>query len=210
MQYPVGVKPGALVPVIIPSIYKNYSVNLPERMAWLQPHAAAALMELNQKLEEIGGKLYLSDCYRSSEDQAKAYIDYLSSCCGNQSIIGHIISKFPSLRKYQPKPKRAFSTPPGESFHEAGLAIDVDVSFKYMKVDQRKFAEIAWDCGWRDIVHKNFGNPKLVDVREEWHWECLGKKWEEFSAAQSKASPMTAYKNTARAAILDIREEEEP
>jgi hypothetical protein len=177
-------------------------------MAWLQPHAAAALMELMQKLETAGGKLYLSDCFRSSLDQAKAHIDYLSFCCGNSGQIGHLISKFPELKSYKPRPKRAFSPPPGGSFHEAGLAIDIDASFARLGVDQNRFAEIAWDCGWRDIVHKNFGNPKLVDVREEWHWECLGPRWSEFFASQDKVAPMTAYKATAFAAINDILEEE--
>jgi|GEM_PF-3819255 len=207
--YPEGILSGELAPVLVPSIYRNYSVDLPSRLAWFTPDTAVALEKLREQVSHAGGTLYLSDGFRSELDQARARFDYLTGQ-GRYAERESLIRMFPLLRGYvacnNGRGKKAFSPEPGGSMHEAGRAIDVDMDPARLGMDQRTFADIAHACGWRDIVHDNFGNPNRVDVREEWHWEFPGPFLAIYEQALAETgSQRHAYREMTRRAIADIK-----
>jgi hypothetical protein len=96
-----------LIPIDIVSIYKNKLgdlLPLPARMAICTPDTHAAIMDVAAALADHGGRLILSDLYRSYDMQSQSHLDYVSG------------------------KKKAFSPAPGGSFHEAGRAFDLDLS----------------------------------------------------------------------------------
>lgn len=118
-----------LVDIDIPSIYKNKQgapVPLPKRLAHATPDMAAALAALSRDLAKLGGRLVLSDLFRSYEMQLQSHLDYVN------------------------KKKSAFSPPPGGSFHEAGRAMDL--SLKDLNMDLDKFWLLAKTHGVNPII----------------------------------------------------------
>ena len=96
------------------SIYKNKLgdlLPLPSRMAWCTPDTQTALFGIATDLAKKGGKLILSDLFRSYDMQAQSHQDFLA------------------------KRKKAFSPPPGGSLHEAGRAFDLDLSAIKIKLE---------------------------------------------------------------------------
>ena len=92
-----------LIPIDILSIYKNKLgdlVPLSTRMAKCTPDTYNAIFNIATDLAKKGGKLILSDLFRSYDMQAQSHQDYVAGR------------------------KKAFSPPPGGSFHEAGRAFD--------------------------------------------------------------------------------------
>lgn len=84
-----------------PGIYP-YGEWLPERMAKLTRWSAISLAQAIFKIKRLGGTLFISDMYRSREEQWKAHHDWKTG------------------------QKTAYSPPPGYSVHEAARAIDID------------------------------------------------------------------------------------
>jgi hypothetical protein len=118
-----------LVPIDILSIYKNKlgdSVPLPSRMAKCTPDTYFAIHKIAIDLSKKGGKLILSDLFRSYEMQLQSHQDYIS------------------------KKKKAFSPAPGGSFHEAGRAFDLDLSA--IKISLADFWEIAAKYGVVPVI----------------------------------------------------------
>lgn len=134
-----------LVPIEIASIYTVHgqAVDLPERMAWCTPDMYAALIRLDDELHACGGRLVLSDLYRTYDMQLQAHLDWKSG------------------------KKSAYSPPPGESMHEAGRALDLDL--KEIQLDLGDFWEMAQACGLTPIIAKP--NPS---ASEAWHFDCRG------------------------------------
>lgn len=89
--------------VEVPGIYPKGKL-LPKRMAKLINPAAKALDAAMADIVAAGGHLYISDMFRSTEDQQRAYMDWKTGR------------------------KSAYSPPAGGSMHEAARAIDIDVS----------------------------------------------------------------------------------
>ncbi|CAM2157375.1 Peptidase M15B domain-containing protein [Pararobbsia alpina] len=118
-----------LVNVDIPSIYKNAQgapVPLPKRLAQATPDMANAIGMLAKDLQAHGGRLVLSDLFRSYEMQLQSHLDYVKG------------------------KKTAFSPPPGGSFHEAGRAMDVSLSDLHMSLSN--FWDIAKNRGFVPII----------------------------------------------------------
>ncbi|WP_409277095.1 hypothetical protein [Pseudomonas defluvii] len=118
-----------LIEISVPSIYKNNQgapVNLPKRMAVATPDMAQAIALIGKALIEVGGRLVLSDLYRSYDMQMQSHLDYIN------------------------KKKTAFSPPPGGSFHEAGRAMDLSLS--ELKIPLKKFWEVAKKYGAVPII----------------------------------------------------------
>ena len=118
-----------LIPINILSIYKNKlgdALPLPTRMAQCTPDTHAAIFNIAKDLAKKGGKLVLSDLFRSYDMQAQSHADYLS------------------------KKKKAFSPAPGGSFHEAGRAFDLDLSA--IKIPLVDFWKLAAKYGVVPIV----------------------------------------------------------
>jgi hypothetical protein len=90
-----------VVQVRVPGIYPK-GESLPDRMAKLVRKAAASLGDVYEQVVKEGGHLYLSDCFRSAEDQHRAHVDYISGR------------------------KSSYSPDTCSSVHEAARAIDID------------------------------------------------------------------------------------
>jgi zinc D-Ala-D-Ala carboxypeptidase len=87
-----------LIPIDIISIYKNRMgdlLPLPSRMAQCTPDTHIAIFNIASDLARKGGRLILSDLFRSHDMQAQSHQDFIAGR------------------------KKAFSPPPGGSFHEA-------------------------------------------------------------------------------------------
>ncbi|SFN58029.1 D-alanyl-D-alanine carboxypeptidase [Chryseobacterium oleae] len=118
-----------LFPIKIISIYKNELgdlLPLPKRMAKCTSDTYTALINISTELASKGGKLILSDLFRSYEMQAQSHNDYKSG------------------------KKSAFSPAPGGSFHEAGRAFDLDLSS--IKISLSDFWKMAKKYGVVPII----------------------------------------------------------
>jgi hypothetical protein len=96
-----------LVQIDWPSIYAGKTGPngpLPKRMAQCTPDMKVALQAAAKAVEAKGGKLILSDLFRSYQMQYDAHQDFVTGR------------------------KKANSPPPGGSFHEAGRAFDMDLA----------------------------------------------------------------------------------
>src|SRR5262249_25371764 len=91
-----------IIPISVASIYNDAA--LPTRMAKCTPDTAAAIQGVVDDLHSAGHDLRLSDLFRSYDMQRSANLDYVEGR------------------------KKAYSPPPGGSMHEAGRAMDIDLS----------------------------------------------------------------------------------
>jgi hypothetical protein len=117
--------------ITITSIYKNRDgqrVPLPKRMAQCTPDMEAAIRAVSADLEQRGGRLFLSDLFRSFDMQLQSHMDFVNG------------------------KKTAFSPPPGGSLHEAGRALDLDVDNLGMKLSE--FWDLARPHGLLPIIDK--------------------------------------------------------
>jgi hypothetical protein len=117
--------------LVRPTVMSVYEVNgqrvpMPERMARVTPDMKKALYAIRAELEAAGGKLALSDLFRTYDMQFQAHLDYASG------------------------KKKAFSPPPGSSMHESGRAFDVDLAS--IKVPLATFWQIARRAGVVPII----------------------------------------------------------
>ncbi len=129
-----------LVPIEIASIYHG---PLPARLALCTPDTKAAIEAVSADLRSLGHELRLSDLFRSYEMQQQAHDDYVQGR------------------------KKAFSPPAGSSMHEAGRAMDIDLSS--MGVPLAQFWEIARAHGFWPIIDKPESSRS-----EAWHFDCRG------------------------------------
>ena len=162
-----------LVPITVASIYNNAA--LPARMAKCTPDTAVALQAVVDDLRAIGHNLRLSDLFRSYEMQRQAHLDFVE------------------------KRKRAFSPPPGGSMHEAGRAMDIDLSS--MGVPLKQFWEIAKAHGFFPII-----DAPIASRSESWHFDCRGSHDAVYQYVKSgKAGASIApYTQMAMSGILAI------
>ena len=101
--------------VTITSMYKNSDgqrVPLPKRLAQCTPDMEAAIRAVSAELEQHGGRLFLSDLFRSFDMRLQSHMDFVNG------------------------KKKAFSPPPGGSLHEAGRALDLDLDSLGMKLSE--------------------------------------------------------------------------
>ncbi len=117
-----------LASIVFPSIYKTngVAVPLPKKMSQCTPDMKAALVNTAADLAAVGGKLVLSDLFRSYDMQLGSHLDWKSG------------------------KKKAFSPPPGGSLHEAGRGFDLDLAA--MKIGLDKFWELAAKHGLVPII----------------------------------------------------------
>lgn len=158
-----------LVPVNLPSIYNNQP--LPARMALASKDFAIALADLSTKLPN----LRWSDLFRSYEMQKQANADYLQGR------------------------KKAFSPPPGGSLHEAGRAMDIDLSTIGMSLAD--FWASLKPLGMVPIIAQP--NP---GTSEAWHFEYRGSHQlvYDYAAAGNVRADISPYTQAAASAILGI------
>jgi hypothetical protein len=126
--------PTPLLDVQILSVYEanGERVMLPKRMAHATPDMLAAINAISAELETKGGRLFLSDLFRSYEMQLQSHLDWKTG------------------------KKDAFSPPPGGSLHEAGRALDLDLDSLGMKLAD--FWPIAQKHGLSPIISQPKSN----------------------------------------------------
>jgi hypothetical protein len=159
--------------VSVASIYNNAA--LPVRMAKCTSDTAAALQGVVDDLRSLGHELRLSDLFRSYEMQRQAHLDYVE------------------------KRKKAYSPPPGGSMHEAGRAMDIDLSS--MGVTLKEFWEIAKARGFFPII-----DAPIPSRSEAWHFDCRGSHdaiYQYVRAGKAGAS-IAPYTQMAMSGILAI------
>jgi hypothetical protein len=164
-----------LVPIQVPSIYKNATgqrVPVPTRMAKCTPDMYTAILKVGAEVEALGGKLYLSDLFRSYEMQFQAHMDYKSG------------------------KKAAFSPAPGGSLHEAGRSLDLDL--EGLKIPLAKFWEVGAKHGLTPIITEP--NPKMKEAWHFDCRGSHGKVYEYY--ASGKGKDQKPYAAMAASAIL--------
>ena len=161
-----------LIPINIASIYHG---PLPHRMAQCTPDTKVAIEGVAGDLAAMGYGIRLSDLFRSHHMQAQSHADFVQGR------------------------KKAFSPPPGGSLHEAGRAMDIDLSS--IGVPLPRFWEIAKAHGFSPIIDTPDPNRS-----ESWHFDCHGSHHAVYEYVQSgKAGAMLApYTQMAQSAILAI------
>ncbi|WP_461149821.1 M15 family metallopeptidase domain-containing protein [Spirosoma pulveris] len=166
-----------LIPIDIISIYTNKlgdRLPLPMRMAKCTPDTHRAIFNIATELAQKGGKLILSDLFRSYDMQSQSHNDFISG------------------------KKKAFSPPPGGSFHEAGRGFDLDLGA--LKIPLADFWKIAAGHGVVPIIKQ----PK-ASLSEAWHFDCRGSHQLVYDYYESgKADNFKPYKAAAASAILSI------
>jgi hypothetical protein len=166
-----------LIPIDIVSIYKNTlgdRLPLPKRMAQCTPDTYTAIFSIAADLAKKGGKLILSDLFRSYDMQTQANLDYVSG------------------------KKKAYSPPPGGSFHEAGRAFDLDLSA--IGITLAEFWAIAAPYHVVPII----AQPKS-NASEAWHFDCRGSHQIVYDYyAAGKGTNMKPYTAAAASAILSL------
>ena len=165
--------PTPIVPISVASIYSNSG--LPARMAKCTPDTATAIQGVVDDLRAIGHGLLLSDLFRSYDMQRNANLDYVEGR------------------------KKAYSPPPGGSMHEAGRAMDIDLSSIGIPLTQ--FWDIARARGFFPII-----DEPIAGRSESWHFDCRGSHEAVYAYVQKgKAGASIApYKQMAHSAILAI------
>jgi hypothetical protein len=161
-----------LIPIEIASIYHG---PLPAHLALCTPDTKAAILAVANDLTALGFGLRLSDLFRSHDAQQQAHLDFVQGR------------------------KKAFSPPAGGSMHEAGRAMDIDLSS--IGVPLARFWEIAAARGFSPIIDK----PD-TSRSESWHFDCRGSHDAVYRYATSgKAGAIAApYTQMAQSGILAI------
>ena len=166
-----------LIPISIISIYKNQMgdlLPLPTRMAKCTPDTHIAIFNIAKALAKKGGRLILSDLFRSYDMQAQSHHDFVSG------------------------KKKAFSPPPGGSFHEAGRGLDLDL--KALKMPLADFWTIAAKFGMSPIINK-----PTASASEAWHFDNRGSHQIVYQYyVDKKGNNFAPYKAAAASAILSI------
>ncbi len=155
-----------LAPVTVRSIYGNGP--LPERMARCTPDTKLALIGVAEDLRSLGHEIRLSDLFRSYAMQKAANADYVE------------------------KRKKAYSPPPGASMHEAGRAMDIDLSS--IGVPLARLWEIARARGFYPII-----DAPIAGKSESWHFDCRGSHQKVYEYTKAGA-----YAQMAHSAILSL------
>jgi hypothetical protein len=161
-----------LIPINIASIYHG---PLPQRLAQCTPDTKTAIEAVARDLAGMGYGIRLSDLFRSHDMQAQSHADFVQGR------------------------KKAFSPPPGGSLHEAGRAMDVDLSS--IGVPLAQFWDIAKAHGFHPIIDTPDPNRS-----ESWHFDCWGSHGVVYEYVKAgKAGTMLApYTQMAQSAILAI------
>lgn len=133
----------------IGTTYKTKDGLLPARMALATPDTMEAVYKARDAIAATGGKLLITDMYRSYDVQRQAYLEYVASVKA-----GHPIAK---------------RSPPGSSLHNSGRAIDLSLDDALKHLTLEKLWELMAPIGWVPIIEK----PD-TGVSEAWHFEVRG------------------------------------
>lgn len=132
----------------------------------IQP-AADALLKLHQAVEQAGGDLRVTDCHRSVATQAAARAKYDAWVAAGKPRPG-------SARYDAATMKAAFVARPGESNHNGGRAVDIDLQrLAFSGEHPGRYLDRLWalamPLGWSPVI-------RAPDERasEAWHLDFYG------------------------------------
>ena len=166
-----------LISIQIKSCYTNKAeepLMLPTKMAQATPDTVRAITALATELKNKGGELVLSDLFRSYDMQYQANLDYRSG------------------------KKKDYSPPPGGSMHEAGRAMDIDLS--KIKISLADFWVIASQYGFAPII-----NTPDTHLKEAWHFDHRGSHALVYNYYKTgKGTNMPPYTAMAVSGILSL------
>ena len=139
---------------------------------YVTPDMYEALKKLEQGIISEGGEFFITDLFRDWQIQEKGNLDYITG------------------------KRKAFMAPPGNSFHQSGRAVDIDVqSLNFKDAKKSEYIKILWEIaipiGFMPIIKK----PK-INLSECWHFQFCGRDWE-------KAYEKIGDAETAKCTILD-------
>src|SRR5262249_42314519 len=118
---------------------------LPQRMAKLVRSAAGALQDVYKDVVQAGGHLFISDMFRSADQQQRAHEDWKTGR------------------------KSSFSPPSCESVHEAARAIDIDAFDT--NIGHAGVRAILKAHGWTNITESLTGSECWHYEFREDRWE---------------------------------------
>lgn len=146
----------------------------------LTPDAAQAVLLL---YDAIAPKtpFRMRDGFRDPEQQHKARIGYLHWVSAGKPA--------PGSPAWTPDMKDAFVAPAGESFHNAGRAIDFDI--EALTIPLKELWDVAIPLGWSPVI----AAPDAT-MKEAWHLDFMGP-W-------APVKQRLGYSQAAIAACLDI------
>jgi len=135
---------------------KRLDVKYFDEGAYIVPGMLSALKKLRSQVEQLGGNLYIIDLTRTWEQQAMAR------------------ERYENDRHNHP-----FTAKPGQSFHNAGRAVDIEVdklNFSSVSKDEQlsTFWEIAKPLGFRPII-----SIPDIEMSESWHFDYIDSDWEQ-------------------------------
>jgi hypothetical protein len=131
--------------VKVPGIYGKKGDPLPARLAKIVRPAAQSLQQVYSRIVAEGGHLYISDMFRSANDQQRAHEDWKSGR------------------------KSAYSPPSCSSVHEAARAIDIDAFDT--GIGHKRVREILKSFGWVEITPSLTGSECWHYEFREPRWE---------------------------------------
>ena len=136
------------------------------------PDFCDALHKLDQEVKSKGGNFYISDLTRDYVAQEKARWEYITG------------------------KKKAFVAKPGESFHNAGRAVDIDIeSLNFSNIKKLDWIKKLWDLaiplGFRSVIKE-----PIFGISECWHLDYIGV-W-------TDALNVLSYSEVAKCAVLDV------
>ncbi|UCD18258.1 MAG: peptidoglycan-binding protein [Candidatus Zixiibacteriota bacterium] len=151
-----------VVSVKVPGIYGRRGNPLPRRMAKLVRPAAVALQKVYRNIVREGGHLFLSDMFRSADQQQRAHEDWIKGR------------------------KSAFSPPCCSSVHEAARAIDIDAFDT--GIGHRRVRQLLNQHGWTHVVatltgaecwHYEFRQSKWENYRKQHGYPAMAHAMKE-------------------------------
>jgi len=175
-SYPVGAPRHKLVPLA--NLKAGQCVPL---------DVAEALLQLHEAVMAAGGDFRVTELYRDIATQRAAHEKYINWMGAGKPPKGSA--------KFDPKTMKAdVVAEPGYSFHNAGRAIDVDISSLRLPVAKDRqldrFWELAKACGFRPIIKE-----AREGASESWHFDFMGP-W-------ASTYERLGYSAAAMAACLD-------
>jgi hypothetical protein len=124
---PIGLKPATGFMSALLNM-EGGRLPFPEERAWLQKEAMDALMRANIAIQDAGGRLVITDMWRTPQEQLIEW---------NNWLMGR---------------KTSYSPPPGAGMHEIGRAVDIDLRSSATKIPPDHIIAALTASGWRSIA----------------------------------------------------------
>lgn len=151
----------------------------PTERAWLQREALDSLMQANIQILDSGGRLLITDMWRTPQEQLAEWLRWASGR------------------------KTSYSPPPGAGMHEIGRAVDIDLRSESTKIPAEQICEILNNHGWVSIAP--LGTPGHWHWEHRDKFLQRKKESEGYAAMVALAFERAKYQFPFQAAVKDIK-----